>query len=696
MELYRGTSTRKARCMAVERVRGKSPKFLPKTGQPTRLVSEPVAATTRSSLTKQTGPLPTRRWKRVQFVSTRPLPFLLLAGALAVSSVTPLLARELYTTGDQEISVVDTESGQEVRSFPVSADRIVAVNPLLYFTVRGTVFVRAIDLRTGTLVREFPLPQTVSGPLAAAPDGSALYVAVGFEPPAAIEIRTTSGSSEKEISVPTEILDLAAARSPLSPSDRGPTELYVLHRERTAAPVGANRWMVSVFNAATGTLLRVLPLPGSGSRIAVAGSVMYVSAAGTSTVLALDATSGEVLRRYPVTCCAEGPVAAAPDGSAFYVLTSEFFVPVVLEFDPRRPPDQTPRVLAVDRGTREIAVAVPNSQHAMGNGGCTAVPASSERGFPLAWLGFLLLVAPGVGRRRVASIGILTTTLALPGAKLTAACLAPGATLRIDEGPFQVLPPPSGTAPRPATGRSSSDNSLPGTQPGAAFDSQTVGAPRSSLLRAPIIAEIRKSWLAPFEADRRRMLDYTYALLCAVGAIFKRDVGVDLQVAHVQVWEAFEPYSVGSEPLFSVRDYWNANFPDCRIADLAEGLLACEVGGNGPCCLNRALVLSLRYGGGGGSAVLLKALCSRQAYAQAGTDPRGTFTDPNAPPFGDPTGWNLFVTGQEIGHLFGACHTDCSGPYDRPECGYGEPQIDHCSSQCALPPLLARLRVAPL
>jgi hypothetical protein len=176
------------------------------------------------------------------------------------------------------------------------------------------------------------------------------------------------------------------------------------------------------------------------------------------------------------------------------------------------------------------------------------------------------------------------------------------------------------------------------------------------------------------------MLDYTYALFCALSAIYKRDVGVELEIAHVQVWESPEPQGYDGHPLYAVRDYWNANFPDCRIAELAAGVPACTLGGNSPCCLNRALVLSLRYGGGGGSAVLLKALCTRHAYAQAGLDPTGTFTSPNAPPFRDPTGWNMYVAGHGIGHLFGACHTDCSGPYDRPECGYGQPQIDHCSS----------------
>jgi hypothetical protein len=164
----------------------------------------------------------------------------------------------------------------------------------------------------------------------------------------------------------------------------------------------------------------------------------------------MDAWSGEVLRRYPVPCCAEGPVAAAPDGSALYVLASEFSVPIVLEFDPSQPVTQIPRVFSVPQGTRDIAIAVPGSRPTSAEGGaCRILPASASLS-PL-W-GFLLALGLCVARRvRAYCFCFAIFTLLLLPDELHAGCLAPGGTLRVDEGPFQLAPPPSGTAPEPAT-----------------------------------------------------------------------------------------------------------------------------------------------------------------------------------------------------------------------------------------------------
>ncbi len=138
----------------------------------------------------------------------------------------------------------------------------------------------------------------------------------------------------------------------------------------------------------------MLSLPGSGDRIAVADGLVYVSAAGTSTVRAVDGASGEPVRTYPVTCCAEGPLAAAPDGSALYVPASEFSEPVILEFDPRRPESQTPRVFSVEPRIVDVAVAIPDGAGTApeAHRGCNVASASTPLPFLFPLAVFLALV----------------------------------------------------------------------------------------------------------------------------------------------------------------------------------------------------------------------------------------------------------------------------------------------------------------
>jgi hypothetical protein len=152
---------------------------------------------------------------------------------------------------------------------------------------------------------------------------------------------------------------------------------------------------------------------------------------------------------------------------------------------------------------------------------------------------------------------------------------------------------------------------------------------------------------------------YLLSIFAAVSQIYKREVGIKLQVSYLRVWTTpNDPYSsdIYHWPLMSeFMNYWDANMQDIDR--------------------HIALFFSKRFpagsGSGSGLGMVAGSLCNKSTYSFVN---RGWEGDYNI------DAGIIYMTAHEIGHNFHSPHThDCVWPAG-PDNSLGP--IDSCSSNC--------------
>lgn len=155
-----------------------------------------------------------------------------------------------------------------------------------------------------------------------------------------------------------------------------------------------------------------------------------------------------------------------------------------------------------------------------------------------------------------------------------------------------------------------------------------------------------------FGGDTVASAAYAATLLAAVSTIYQTEVGVQLRVSYLRVWDQnIDPYETNSaiELLYALREHWNTNMRHVHR--------------------NVTHLLSSRALDGAGGVAWLNALCeSRESGYGYGLSGYLSGMFPRPLQSYDPQNWDVVVVAHELGHNFGALHThQMTPPVDR--CG---------------------------
>jgi hypothetical protein len=149
--------------------------------------------------------------------------------------------------------------------------------------------------------------------------------------------------------------------------------------------------------------------------------------------------------------------------------------------------------------------------------------------------------------------------------------------------------------------------------------------------------------------------EYIAALYGAVGAIYRRDVGIGVELTYLRLFDVPEDLFNEPDPLFPFRDWWNANQQSVP-RDLAHFVTGRR---------------NLPYGG----VAWLDATCGNFGYAVNGVI-IGSFADPVAT---NPGNWDINVTAHELGHNLSSLHTHS---YGLDSCNAGQVRRGSIMSYC--------------
>jgi len=190
--------------------------------------------------------------------------------------------------------------------------------------------------------------------------------------------------------------------------------------------------------------------------------------------------------------------------------------------------------------------------------------------------------------------------------------------------------------------------------------SQSPGHIQNSNLRSSSVSacveiaiEIDYSTFQSFE-DYQEALDWAIEILSVASTFYFEEIGVQLKSNFAQIWEAEDPYSVFiDEPnnmLFSLREYWNNQN---ELVNTDRDLVH---------------LFSKRNNTGTGGIAFLNGVNSAwngYGFSSNLTDADEYINLP-APYFF----WNIYCVMHELGHNFGAKHTQW--------CGWPEGPLDNC------------------
>lgn len=178
---------------------------------------------------------------------------------------------------------------------------------------------------------------------------------------------------------------------------------------------------------------------------------------------------------------------------------------------------------------------------------------------------------------------------------------------------------------------------------GLAADALDTGATRSALVTpvlriADVFIEADHQYRARFASDQA-CLDYTVVLMTAASEIYRRDLGVRLQIPdrYLRIWNTVPPWGVitGFNQLKNVYTWWQSATNPLRT-------------------IPRAAVQVLTSPIFGGTARGTGGLCDTvRAYEIASLG--GRFPYPTQHTGRD--NWDLFVVCHEFGHTFGSVHS---------------------------------------
>jgi Metallo-peptidase family M12 len=432
---------------------------------------------------------------------------------------------------------------------------------------------------------------------------------------------------------------------------------------------GVGDHAVSVFDVASNTVVATIPVGdprfAGPCSIAAARGFVYVVTCGGGEVVVIDTATNAIANSIQVPCCTLS-VAASPDGSQLYVLTEELQERTVSVIDAST--NQVAKSFGIAAEISDLAVvdvtpaatAVTNTAttpRSQGGGCSVTADANPWAALILVPVFILLWCKPAAGAALSRwPIALLAVWIVFIDGTAKGACVAPDATMRVDNGPLVPLPPPSGPPQpqsAPLTSLSLGAPMVPTTS------SAPLSVPLTGLIRARLAVDVRRSWTTRFP-NEETMRNYLYAEICALSAIYTRDAAIQFQLGHVHVWRDTEPtgYTQASDtgPLLSaLQTYWNTNWPRCTGPNTPAG------------CIDRALAVLVDFNLGSGGIAYLGALCNSASYGFFGLDPSGDFSSLSDAA----TGSNIQTSGQEIGHLFNSPHSDCYAP-----------PVNLCPSQC--------------
>ncbi|GIW45911.1 MAG: hypothetical protein KatS3mg077_3193 [Candidatus Binatia bacterium] len=168
-----------------------------------------------------------------------------------------------------------------------------------------------------------------------------------------------------------------------------------------------------------------------------------------------------------------------------------------------------------------------------GDDGCR-VRATSSSGLP--WLGLAVLLFAAWRRRRVSLVAIVL--MLATAAPATARVIDGGATMRIDLGPIQPAPQPTGPAAArpvaPGSGGGGS-SSIEHDQMNLAESFESLSAPAVTY-EVDIALDVQSNWRGWFDDDVQLLINYLAGAFELSNGVLLRDAGVKVTIVHTHVW----------------------------------------------------------------------------------------------------------------------------------------------------------------
>ncbi|GIW41444.1 MAG: hypothetical protein KatS3mg076_2021 [Candidatus Binatia bacterium] len=552
----------------------------------------------------------------------------------------------IYGVTNDAIVLLDSDTGAVRQTFEVGAlrGRPTPVTNGTYVAVLQDSSVLLLDLSTGR-TRSIGVPCCLTG--SGALLGTELYVMLEESSGLTLGVYDVpTGALLKRVALPETLVSLAIA------NDAGSAAVY-----------GVTKDAVVLIDPDTGAVLETFPVGRLHGRLTAVTNGNQVAVLESSSVRVLDVTTRET-RSIGVYCCLTGSGALVEN--ELYVLSEEFFRLTLGVYDVRTGralkqvmlPDTVVsltvagRAISSEKTPAPSPTAIPPTPAASGrNGGC------STRGRFEKIYGLVLLLGGALLIRLTAAVacktGLCLWVLVplLIGTLPRAHAVSPGtpfledATMSIDNGPTFPLVLPRGP------GEGATDFVSSGAGAGFECGTQTCDpepVPASvsdwnTFYHAEFGLEVTNEWKQfqfgspPRPASIDDILRHIRDIFSTVGAVFRRDVGVVLQIKHVRILDQVEH----ADDLESYA-FWENNLP---AVDFVYRLMP-----------------STGFGGGASSFMCRPVVWGGHYYHNFLADPR----------LHDDSWLSVVDTcGHELSHIFNGQHTDS---YD--------PIIEKCPAGC--------------